>query len=327
MGATISAFQSLQSDSFAMTQSMPQLPERALSSQAVLLRPLQDIDVFVEDSRSKEFYNVLMTRVLNGLVRFFSVIPLGGRDTVEKRSENDNGPRASLYLVDGDLDWVAGQHTSRNRRLFVHQCYCIENYLFCVEAMKSVIHENSGLMSMNEIEVALNWGEFRKSLEVLIPLFVEFAVAHALASGIKTVSRGYSKVISHVRDSQPKIDEGKVMAIISDIQHSILATHSEQEYESIKSAIQARVNSLDDRLRIVSGKDFLLPMQKFEAHRIASQRMTTESLMLRLAKHCDLSQFSAIRERCVFLTSEDRFGLNSEGIEQCHSPEPPPETS
>jgi hypothetical protein len=310
-----------------MTQSMPQLPERALSSQAVLLRPLQDIDVFVEDSHSKEFYNALMSRVLDGLVRFFSVIPLGGRDTVEKRSENNNGPRASLYLVDGDLDWVAGEHTSRNCRLFVHQCYCIENYLFCVEAMKSVIHENSGVMSMNEIEVALNWGEFRKSLEALIPLFVEFAVAHALGSGIKTVSRGYSAVISHVRGAQPKIDEGKVMAIISDIQHSILATRSEKEYESIKSAIQARVDSLDDRLRIVSGKDFLLPMQHFEAHRVASQRMTTESLMLRLAKHCDLSQFSAIRERCVFLTTEDQFGLNSEDINQCHSPEPPPETS
>lgn len=44
--------------------SLPRLPERARSSQAVVLRPLQDIDVFVEDSHSKEFYNVLMGRIL-----------------------------------------------------------------------------------------------------------------------------------------------------------------------------------------------------------------------------------------------------------------------
>lgn len=306
---------------------MPKLPERALSSQAVLLSPLQDIDVFVEDSHSKEFYNTLMSRVLDGLVRFFSVIPLGGRDAVEKRSENDNGPRASLYLVDGDLDWVAGEHTSCNHRLYIHQCYCIENYLFCVEAMKSVIHENSGVMSINEIEDALNWEEFRKSLEALIPLFVEFAVAQALGTGIKTVRRGYQAVISHVRGAQPRIDEGKIIAIISDIKNGILARCSELEYESKKSAINARVESLDDRLRIVSGKDFLLPMQNFEAHRVASQRMTTESLMLRLAKHCDLSQFSAIRERCVFLMFENQFRFTSEAIAQCHSPEQPPVTS
>lgn len=310
-----------------MTQSKPKLPERARSSQAVLLRPLQDIDIFVEDSHSKEFYNALMNRVLDGMVRFFSVIPLGGREAVEQKSEIDNGTRASLYLVDGDLDWVAGMHITCNCRLYIHQCYCIENYLFCAEAMKSVIHENSGVLSMDQIETELNWKEFRSSLEALVPLFVEFAVAHVLGTGIKTVSRGYSAVISHVRGAQPRIDEGKITAMIAEIRNGILARHAEQEYESTKSSIQARAEALDDRLRIVSGKDFILPMQNFEAYRVASQRMTTESLMLRLAKHCDLTQFAAIRERCALLTTDGSFKVASGGIEQCHPPEPPPGTS
>jgi len=306
-----------------MTQSMPKLPKRARSSQAVLLRPLQDIDNFVEDSHSKEFYNVLMSRVLDGMVRFFSVIPLGRREAVEQKSENDNGLRASLYLVDGDLDWVAGMHTTCNYRLYIHQCYCIENYLFCAEAMKSVIYENSGVLSIDEIETKLNWNEFRSSLEALVPLFVEFTVAHALGTGIRTVSRGYSSVISHVRGAQPRIDEGKIAAMITEIRNGILARHTRQEYESTKSSIQARVETLEDSLRIVSGKDFILPMQKFEAYRVASHRITTESLMLRLAKHCDLTQFAAIRERCALLTSEGSFKVASGGIEQFHPHEPP----
>ena len=159
-----------------------------------------------------------------------------------------------------------------------------------------------------------------------MPLFVEFAVAHALNTGIQTVSRGYSAVISNVRGSQPKIDESKIMATISEIRNSILTKHTEEEYASARDRISSRVETLDDKLRIVSGKDFILPMQNFEAYRVASQRMTTKSLMLRLAKYCDLTQLADIRERCTVLASEGSSELASGGVEQCHPPEPPPET-
>jgi|LakMenEpi03Aug12_release.lakeMendotaPanAssembly.Ray.scaffolds.fasta_scaffold86967_5 hypothetical protein len=287
-----------------MNYQKPKLPERAKTSQAVLLRPLQDIDIYVEDVRSKEFYNVLFGRVLNGVVRFFSVIPLGGRESVEKRSETDNGLRLSIYFVDGDLDWVAGAHASCVRRLYVHQCYCIENYLLCAQAMKVVIHENSGSMSEDDVHIALNWIEFRSRLEHLVPLFIEFAVAHALNTGIPTVSRGYSAVITHVKGSLPSVDEGKVHALIGEIRNSILATCSEPVYERTKRSIIDRVETLHDKLLIVSGKDFILPLLYFEVRRIVAQDMTTESLMLRLAKHCDQTQLAGIRLFCESLMSE-----------------------
>lgn len=289
-----------------MSQEIPRFPERSKSSQAVLLRPLQDLDIFVEDNKSKEFYNVLMGRALEGATRFFSVIPLGNRGAVEAKAKADNGSRASIYLVDGDLDWVAGNHRSTSDRLYIHQCYCVENYLFCQQAMTTVIYENSGTMSERDIEIALDWGGFCKSLESLIDLFIEFAVSHKLETGIATVSRGYSAVIENIKGKPPQISSDKIAQVISEIRSSILDQREEDDYIRAKSEIQGRVNSLQNQLRIVSGKDFLLPMQNFEAHRVTTPRMATESIMIRLAKHCDLSQLSPIRSLCAQLIAKAR---------------------
>ena len=287
-----------------MSQKIPKFPERSKSSQAVVLRPLQDLDIFVEDSKSKEFYNVLMRRVLEGATRFFSVIPLGNRGAVEAKAKTDNGPRISVYLVDGDLDWVAGNHHSTADRLYIHQCYCVENYLLCPQAMTTVIHENNGTMSESDVQTALNWSSFCKTLEPLIDLFIEFAVSHALETGIPTVSRGYSAVIEDIKGKPPRINPDKVARIIVETRESILAQREESEYIRIRKEIEDRVKSLQNQMSIVSGKDFLLPMQSFEAYRITAPRMTTESIMIRLAKHCDLSQLSPIRLLCVQLNEK-----------------------
>jgi hypothetical protein len=287
-----------------MSQEVPRFPERSKSSQAVVLRPLQDLDIFVEDSKSKEFYNVLMGRLLEGAPRFFSVIPLGDRAAVEAKAKTDNGPRLSVYLVDGDLDWVAGNHHSESDRLYVHQCYCVENYLLCPQAMTTVIHENNGTISEYDVQIALNWSGFCKSLEPLIDLFIEFAVAHALGTGIPTVSRGYSVVIEDIKGKPPQINPDKIKTIIDEVRESILGLRNEVDYTCTRSKIERRVKSLHNQLSIVSGKDFLLLIQNFEAYRITAPRMTTESIMLRLAKHCDLNQLSPIRLLCDQLTEE-----------------------
>jgi hypothetical protein len=278
-----------------MNNAIPRFPERAKSSQAVVLRPLQDLDIFVEDNKSKEFYNVFMSRVLDRAIRFFSVIPLGGREAVEAKAIADNGPRLSIYLVDGDLDWVAGNHNSVVNRLYVHQCYCVENYLLCPQAMATIIHENHGTMSEEEVQMALNWDSFCKSLEPLIDLFIEYAISHALKTGIPTVSRGYSVAIENIKGKPPIINPDKVAKIVAELRQSIVALRGEGEYSRIRSDIEGRVKSLQNKLSIVSGKDFLLPIQNFEAYRITPPPMTTDSLMIRLAKHCDLGQLSPIR--------------------------------
>ena len=167
--------------------------------------------------------------------------------------------------------------------------------------MQIVIYENSGILSMDQISNALDWSLFRQNLEQLVPLFIEFAVAHVLSTGIKTVKLGHHAVIANVRRSPPKIDEAKVQGLIEEIRNGVLSKVTTGVYEATKKIIQNRVESLGDKLLVVSGKDFLLPLQNFEARKVASQAMTTESLMIRLAKNCSEERLNDIREFCKSL--------------------------
>ena len=55
---------------------IPRFPERALSSKAVFYRPLQDIDIYVEDESAEVFYTELLKRLVGDDARIATVIPL-----------------------------------------------------------------------------------------------------------------------------------------------------------------------------------------------------------------------------------------------------------
>jgi hypothetical protein len=134
-----------------LIENPPELPLRSLSSQGVLYRPLQDIEVYVEDEGSEVFYEELISRLLDHNHQIIKVFPLRGRENVLAECQVYNEKHPALFIIDGDLSWVAGEPQPNHDHLFVNQCYCVENYLVCENAITEIAFENSGSMPRQEI--------------------------------------------------------------------------------------------------------------------------------------------------------------------------------
>ena len=279
----------------------PAFPARALPSKGVFYRPLQDIDVYVEDEGSEAFYTELLKRLLPEGARIATVIPLRGRKNVVDTATSYSAERPAIFLIDGDLQWVAGLSLPSAPQLYVHPCYCVENYLFCEKAMVEIAVENSGSLSRDDAARELDWAELRTQLENhLVPLFVEFAVAFTLCPDIKTVSRGIGSILRDARrGSPPEIDFDKVNDVRNSIRSSILSRVSEDDYNHTRTTVAERVRVLSDPLDVVSGKDYLVPVQMFEASRTGGQKVQRRSFVFRLARHCHLHKLDSLRERIL----------------------------
>jgi len=283
----------------AAEPALPEYPERALTSKAVLYRPLQDIDIFVEDEGSEVFYNALLERLVGDRARISCVIPLRGRLNVLKRAGDYADRRPALFLIDGDLEWVAGLPQPSLPHLFVHPCYCVENYLFCERAMIQISVEN-GVMAEDDAKAQLRWESLCKRLkDNLVPLFVEFAVAYALRSDIRTVSRGIGAILEGGGGAVPQLDLNKVAALCEQVRTEVLQHVDAADYLHTRTSVEERVQVLNDPLDVVSGKDFLLPLQMFEVNRVGGQKVQRRSFVFRLARHCSLEKLGELRNRIL----------------------------
>ena len=82
-----------------MVAELPEIPQRSLSSQGVLYRPLQDIEVFVEDEGCEVFYEELLGRLIGDECRVFKVFALGGRLKVSEECARHKGNSPALYII------------------------------------------------------------------------------------------------------------------------------------------------------------------------------------------------------------------------------------
>ncbi|MCD6394149.1 MAG: DUF4435 domain-containing protein [Planctomycetes bacterium] len=280
---------------------IPQFPERALSSKAVLYRPLQDIDIYVEDEGAEVFYTELLKRLVGLDARIAAVIPLRGRQNVIRQAQEYSDSRPALFLVDGDLHWVAGLSLPSASCLYVHPCYCVENYLFCERAMIQISVENSGVLTEEAAEAQLDWSALREELRKLfVPLFVEFATAFSLCPEIKTVSRGIGCVLRNARSgSPPTIDANKVIGVQEEVRVAVLKQVDTTSYNRTRAAIEAQIETIADPLDAVSGKDFLVPVQMFAANRVGGQKVQRRSFVFRLARHCNMQKLDTLREKIL----------------------------
>jgi len=279
----------------------PVFPQRALASKAVLYRPLQDIDIYVEDEGSEVFYTELLKRLVGRDARIAAVVPLRGRDNVIKKAQEYSASRPALFLIDGDLHWLAGLSLPTHPHIYVHPCYCVENYLFCENAMIQIVVENQGSLKESDAKLALDWKTVRDRIEKhLVPLFIEFAVAFALCPEVKTVSRGIGCLLRNSRKgSPPEMDEEKIAAVRQEVKDEVIRRAGTVAYELKRSLIAEQVKVLADPIDAVSGKDFLVPVQMFEAGRVGGQKVQRKSFVFRLARHCRLDKLDTLRQKVL----------------------------
>jgi Protein of unknown function (DUF4435) len=158
-------------------------PKRARRAFALLMRPYNDIDIYVEDRTLIGVYEALVNNCLNGSGRVTRVIPLGPKHEVIAAAENDNdnGSRPRLYIVDGDLDIISSLRHKRINRLHRLRVYSLENLLYENGAVENYCKMVCPGMGASEAIRAIKLDEIKDTVEKVSRTYIAaLAVARRL---------------------------------------------------------------------------------------------------------------------------------------------------
>ncbi|PNH90853.1 hypothetical protein C1M56_00955 [Vibrio diazotrophicus] len=266
-----------------------------MSSVGVLYRQLQDIEIYVEDEGSEVFYTQLFSRLLQGVAKIKKIIPLNGRLNVIEGAKNQSNDSPKVFVIDGDLYWSSQTFEHDLDRLYVHGFYCVENVLFCYDAAAKIVQETLGNISLDEAKARLNWDEWVEDISPhLIRLFTLFSVSFKLKPAIQTTSRGFTSIITSRKGKIPKLDEDKIEQQYLDVLEELRQDYTDEE---IEQEIQQVMDFAEmHKIKIVSGKDFLVPLMCFKIKEACGINLTVESRNFRLASHCNLTSLEPLRE-------------------------------
>jgi hypothetical protein len=148
-----------------------------------LMRPYNDLDIYVEDSSYIGVYERMINNALNGLGSVSRVIPLGPSERVIEAAKNDisSGGRPRIYIVDGDLDLIARQRHKLYVRLHRLNVYSLENLLMETQAIESYAAYALPHLSRRGAIDALDIGHLIHNVEVIANIYtVVLAVARRL---------------------------------------------------------------------------------------------------------------------------------------------------
>ncbi|WP_288440955.1 DUF4435 domain-containing protein [uncultured Pseudomonas sp.] len=275
---------------------IPEWSQPASESLGLLYQPFQPIEVYVEDSNSEAFYLELLNRMLTNGQSIHKVIPLHGKDHVLKTCADFDDDAPALFLIDGDLDLFLGQREKGYKNLFQLRAYCIENYLFCINAARELIVEGLGTVKRDQAMPTTEWNSFFDPIHPeLKNLFIHFAAARKVHPELKTVKRGLQAVVTQRRKKKsPEIDLVKISDLKNEIAEECIEVAGLAAWQSALEEITASSTGLE-AVDAISGKHFLLPLLEFFIRDRVNGSMTTESLMFKLAKYCSISRLDELR--------------------------------
>lgn len=267
-------------------------PRRASKALVRLFQPLQDIDVFVEDSGDEVFYSELFRRVASSEVTVRRVFSLHGRANVIAAAQaHDFSKRKAMFLIDGDYPWVRGEPAPDIHGLVRLDAYCIENLLIDGEAAVEIVLEETSI----DREVAsrkLQFDAWQHSIrEPLSSLTIACAIANQLVPAIPTTSVALGRIISTSNgESIPSLDAAKVKAFCEELLNHAQVTHETESCVNLRQRIHGLPNLLD----AVSGKDILLPLFDFHLRRACDCKVKRASLRVRLARHLSAARADSL---------------------------------
>lgn len=266
-------------------------PQRAKAAIQKLFEPLQDIDVYVEDKNDEVFYKVLLKHVARNDIKVARIFSLGGRDAViDAAKKHDFSKRKALFIIDGDLYLARGAHPPKINHLHQHDAYCIENLLLCRKAVSTIVSHEM-VIDEDEAEKLIDLNSWLIQIEdKLVELFCAFATSQELATGLKTVADGTAKYITTSPNGLVSLDFAKVDTGVSCALAAAEAKAGKERASAIYKRISARVAKFKPKLKIVSGKDFIIPLLDFllQSHGCRIKRKT---LRIRLAASGDVRRF------------------------------------
>jgi len=276
---------------------------KALSARPIFYHRFNTIDVFVEDIGDEEFYKVLLSRIAPEGCTIEHVFGLGGRQQLMEECRSAQGkawlaPR--IYIADGDLTLILGRPSPPYIGLHVLDVYCIENYLIDKDAVIQVLYEDSGTMSKDTLARNLSFDEWLSDIgPPLVSLFIMYAAACALESGIRTVSRGLQGM-TRKENEVVCLDPAGANRVEECIRAELIGKFGEHSASSIESQLKRAWPCRPEvMLRVVSAKTYLLPLLGLRMMAIVKAKYIKDSLRMRLAHHCSVARLEGLREALI----------------------------
>lgn len=270
-------------------------PERAKAAIKKLFEPLQDIDVYVEDTNDEAFYRTLLNKICKDEVTIARVFSLGGREAVvDAAKKHDHKKRRALFIIDGDLDWVLGVPPPNVIGLHQHGAYCIENLLVCEKALCEILSQEIVVTEDVAAEL-LKFSWWVNSIQQpLVELFSAFATARKFAPEEKTVAQGVGVLCTNQGTKVgTHLDVVKVSAALDKALAAAEGKVGKQKARAMYRRTLSRSNKLAFPLHCVSGKDFILPLLDFWLQKHGC-RIKRKSLRMRLAMAGDIKRFTEL---------------------------------
>lgn len=274
-------------------------PLKSAGAIARLFRPIQNLDIYVEDQNDEAFYLVLFKAVAPPGTVIQRIVGLGGRDAVLAKASAYVDSQRALFLVDGDFPWVRGEDEPPIRRLHRLNCYCIENLLFNHHAAIEICAEEARCLSQRAEEL-LQYEDWVNTMKSLVPLFIRLAILNVADPSIKSVSAVFTRIVITDENKLPLVCALKLQAYMEEVEEILLGHFSQQDYDDALGGLGARISQLHDSLGVVSGKNVLLPLFYFHLKRICNASTTIPVLRHRLATKL---QVNDLRELSNALTA------------------------
>jgi hypothetical protein len=265
---------------------------------AYLFRPLQDLDIYVEDTNDTVFYTELFRRIAPQGLTVARVFEAGGRtEVIAKARKHDFSARRALFLIDGDFEWVRGEPAPFPHRVYRLDAYCIENLLLHEDAAARVLIEEE-VLSEEDAKAGLRFGEWMEDVtRNLLDLIIWFATLNAANASEATVGLGVGSVLTPSKKGiPPQLDTSKVANLLADTQARAAAAIGASKANELSESVRRRIESLPLPADVISGKDFLLPLFEYHLWGRMNRKTLRKSLRIRLARNCCLERFNALSE-------------------------------
>lgn len=273
--------------------------DEAKRLKSTFFRYRNDIDIYTEDEeKDKEFYKALFARLLKSDIKINDVTPLGCRDNVIKRCENEpKTERKKVFIVDGDIAFIHGQIFTLDN-LFVLEKYCIENFLIDEESTCNFVYLNCAIKSKEQIQNDLKFENWLSSYsESLINLFIHFAIINFY--GGKFTLYNAHKYHTKKKDGNYVFDNSLVIKDIAILKDDAIIKFGLENYNTKLLELQNKWSyNIESLLTIVSGKDYLIPILLFKTQMFKSSKSlpSLQEVKINLVQQFDINKLQKLKE-------------------------------
>ncbi|MEX0999614.1 MAG: DUF4435 domain-containing protein [Thermodesulfobacteriota bacterium] len=264
---------------------------KALRGLAYLYKSYNDLDVYVEDTTTLNFYKILINRILDGKANVDRVFQLGGRDAVLNECANDQelGGRPRIYIIDADFDLLLGRSKSNLKRLYRLNVYCAENLVLCEEAVHQIGVDYMPNDNIATIKSTINYDDFINDIKTeLLELFFVYALAHDSRQSISTAGFHVFRMCDS-NAGPAKLDKPKVQLRKQEVIRELNSFYTVSGVRSrIDTIIQRFQNNGYSELHVISGKSYLLPLVLAHMKRTINYKGSIKTFLMQLVRHSRL---------------------------------------